>query len=269
MRIRMRYGAPLALAAAIAVGVVGVAVAAPNGNSSSLQGSGFNPIKLPKNTYKSGALIVHTHANYAQPGNAPQGGYTDRAQLYFDDDGRLNPTGVPRCDKAKISGNITMKAAMAACGTSKVGTGRAQALTVLPAGARTVNGCVLVFNGKPNAAGQARDLIFTRFQVSVPSSINCANPAGNTAGNVTVLLEGTVKPNPASLGPDFSGGKMLDVPNIPRTLPLSDFLVTTQRGNYISARCHDANKRLNIKGKFTYSDGQSDTVASQKACQVG
>ena len=62
---------------------------------------------------------------------------------------------------------------------------------------------------------------------------------------------------------------MLDVNNIPRSLPLSDFLVTTQRGSYITSRCHDANKQLNTKGKFTYSDGQSDTVSSSKACTVG
>jgi hypothetical protein len=265
MRIRMRYGAPLALAAVAAMAVVGIAAAAPNGNSSSLQGSGFKPLTLPKNTYKAGALIVHTHANYAKPGQAPLGGYTDRAQLYFDNDGKLNPTGIPRCDKSKISGNITMKVAMARCGTAKVGTGTAQALL----GPSTIKGCVLVFNGKPTAAGQPTDLIFTRFHASVPSSINCSNPANNTSGNTTVLLEGIVKQNPASLGPDFKGGRMLDVPNIPRTLPLSDFFVTTQRGKYITARCHDANKMLNIKGKFTYSDGQSDTVASQKACQVG
>ena len=68
-----------------------------------------------------------------------------------------------------------------------------------------------------------------------------------------MLLDGTVKANPASLGPDFAGGKMLDIPNIPRTLPLVDYNVTTQRGNYITARCNDANKILNIRGKFAYS----------------
>jgi hypothetical protein len=266
MRISTRYGAALALAAAVAMAVVGVAIAAPDGNSSSVQGSGFRPLTLPKNTYKAGALIVHTHANYAHPGSPQQGGFTDHAQLYFDNDGKLNPKGVPTCNKSKISGNITMKAAMAQCGKTKVGTGTAQALV---AAGQTVKACVLVFNGKPTASGQPTDLIFTRFQVAVPSSINCANPASNQSGNTTVLLVGTVKRNPASLGPDFKGGRMLDVPKIPRTLPLSDFLVTTRRGKYISARCHDANKRLNIKGKFIYSDGQSDTVSSAKACKVG
>ncbi len=265
MRIRTRHWAPLALAAVAAIAAAGIATAAPNGNTASLQGSGFKPTTLPFNTYKAGALIVHTHGTYAHPGSATQGGYTDHAQLYFDNDGKLNTTGVPRCDKSKISGNITMKQAMAACGTAKVGQGTAQALL----GPTIIKGCVLVFNGKPNSAGQPTDLIFSRFQVSAPSSINCSNPANNTSGNTTVLLNGTVKPNPTSLGPDFSGGKMLDVPNIPRTLPLSDFLVTTQRGSYISARCHDSNHLLNIKGKFTYSDGQSDTVGASTKCTVG
>jgi hypothetical protein len=265
MHIRMRYAAFLALAAVAAVALAGIALAAPDGNTSSVKGSGFKPAKLPKNTYKSGALITHTHTNYAHPGNELQGGFTDRAQLYFDNDGKLNPTGVPRCAKAKISGNLTMKQAMAKCGKAKVGTGRAQAL----AGTSAVNGCVLVFNGSPTPQGQPTDLILTRLQASVPSSINCANPATNTNGNVTVLLEGVVKRNPASLGPDFKRGNMLDVNHIPRTLPLTDFRVTTKRGKYISSRCHDSNKRLNIKGKFTYSDGQSDTVASAKACKVG
>ncbi len=161
-----------------------------------------------------------------------------------------------------------MKQAMAKCGNAKVGTGTAQAIA---GGVTTVNACALVFNGKPTAAGQPTDLIFTRAQVSVPSNISCANPASNQQGTTSILLEGVVKPNPSSLGPDFQGGKMLDVQNIRNAspLPLVDFKVTTQRGNYITARCHDANKQLNIKGKFTYTDGQSDTVGSAQACKVG
>jgi hypothetical protein len=267
MRIRIRAWMPLAIAATAAAALAGVAIAAPNGNSSSVQGSGFKPVKLPKSTYKAGALIVHTHGDYAHPGSAPEGGFTDRTQLFFDNDGKINTTGIPRCDKTEIQGQLTMKQAMAACGTAKVGTGTAQAL----AGPNVVNACVLVFNGKPTPQGQPTDLIFTRAQVAVPSSIDCANPAANEQGNTTVLLEGVVKPNPASLGADFKGGKMLDVQNIQAAslLPLTDFKVTTQRGKYISARCGDANKKLNIKAKFTYSDGQSDTVGAATACKVG
>ena len=125
MRISMRCVASLALAAAVAIAAVGIAVAAPDGNSSSVQGSGITPTTLPKTTYKAAALIVHTHAHYAHPGSPPQGGYTDRAQLYFDNDGKINSTGIPRCDKSKVQGDITIKQAMAACGTSRVGSGTA------------------------------------------------------------------------------------------------------------------------------------------------
>jgi hypothetical protein len=257
MRIRMRYVALFALAATAAVALVGIATAAPNGNSSSLKGSKFIPSKLPKNSFKSGALFVHTHANYAHPGGI--GGATDRAQLFFDDDGKLDTSGVPTCTENRIQGK-NMKAAMAACGSAKVGTGKAQA-------SGGINGCVLVFNGKPSN-GRPTDLVYTR--AKVPGTFSCAHPSSNTGGDVTVILNGVVKPNPASLGGDFSGGKELDVQHINSAspFPLTDFQVTTKRGNYISARCHDSNHKLNIKGKFTYTDGQSDTVSSSQTCTV-
>ena len=103
----------------------------------------------------------------------------------------------------------------------------------------------------------------------MPSNISCANPATNQSGNASVLLASVVKPNPASLGPRLRRGQDARCSQHPRALPLSDFNVTTQRGKYITARCHDANKQLNTKGKFIYSDGQSDTVGSAKACKVG
>jgi hypothetical protein len=266
MRIRMRYGAVFALAAMAAVTLVGIAMAAPDGNSSSVQGSKFSPSTLPKTTFKAGSLFVHTHAHYAHPGVAAQGGFTNRAQLFFDNDGKLNVSGVPTCAKSKLSGNITMKQAIAKCGSALVGKGKATAL----AGLNTVHACVLVFNGKKSGT-HPTDLVFTRAQASPPFTINCSNPKNNTHGNTTVLLEGIIKSNPSSLGSDFAGGKMVDFQNIQQAspLPLTDFKVTVKRGKYISARCHDSNHKLNIKGKFTYSDGQSDTVSSNQTCTVG
>jgi hypothetical protein len=267
MRNRKRHGVVLGLVVTAALAVVAVAVAAPNGNSSSLTGSKIAPSTLPKTTYKAATLTVHTHANYAHPGSSTQGGFTDHAQIYFDNDGKLTTTGIPTCDKTKVSGTKTMAQAMAACGSAKVGSGTAAAY----AGANLIHGCALIFNGKKNASGQATDLIFTRVNAAPPFTMSCANPASNTSGNTNVLLLGTIKPNPASLGSDFAGGKMLDVPNIDAAspLPLVDFNVSVNKGKYISARCHDANKQLNIKGKFTYSDGQSDSPTSTQTCKVG
>jgi hypothetical protein len=271
MRTRMRYGVPFALAAIAAVALVGIALAAADGNSSSLSGSKFSPSTLPKTTYKAGSLFVHTHTNYAHPGSTLQGGITDHAQLYFDDDGKLNPTGVPTCAKSAIAGNIDMAAAMAQCGSAKIGSGKAAAILIQAGTPHNINACVLLFNGKKNAAGQATNLVFTRAQASVPSSISCSDPAHNHQGNTTVLLEGTIKANPTSLGGDFSGGKMVDYPHISQAspFPLTDFQVTVKRGGFISARCHDTDHKLNFKGKFTYSDGQSDTVSTSQTCTVG
>jgi hypothetical protein len=268
MRIGRGSAVILAVAAVGAVAVAGIAVGAPNGDSSSVAGSKFSPSTLPKTTFKAGSLFVHTHAHYANPGNANPGGATERAQLYFDDDGKLNTTGVPRCDPNNVSGG-DMAHAMSVCGSAKVGAGKAQAIT--NGGAFFLNGCVLVFNGKPDSAGRPTDLVFTRVQVAQPSTINCANPSTNHQGNTTVLLRGIVKPNPSSLPADFVGGKMLDVDHITSAaaFPLTDFQVTTKRGNYISARCNDADHKLNIRGKFTYNDGQSDTVGTSQTCTVG
>ncbi len=266
MRNRKRHGVVLALAAAAALALVAVAVAAPDGNSSSLTGSKISPSTLPKTTYKAATLTVHTHAKYAHPGSSTQGGFTDHAQIYFDNDGKLTTAGIPTCDKSKVSGTKTMKQAMAACSKAKVGAGSAAAY----AGANLIHGCALVFNGKKDGSGRATDLIFTRVNAAPPFTMSCANPSSNQAGNTNVLLIGTIKPNPSSLGADFKGGKMLDVPNIDAAspLPLVDFNVKVNKGKYISARCHDANKRLNIKAKFTYSDGQSDSPSSSQTCKV-
>jgi hypothetical protein len=267
MRNRKRHGVVLGLVVTAALALVAVAVAAPDGNSSSLTGSKITPSKLPKTTYKAATLTVHTHANYAHPGSSTQGGFTDHAQIYFDNDGKLDTTGIPTCDKSKVGGTKSMAQAMAACGSAKVGAGTAQAY----AGANLIHGCALIFNGKKNASGQPTDLIFTRVNAAPPFTMNCANPSSNTTGNTNVLLVGTIKPNPSSLGSDFAGGKMLDVPNIDAAspLPLVDFNVSVNKGKYITARCHDTNKQLNIKAKFTYSDGQSDTPSSTQACTVG
>jgi len=263
MRIRRRYVALVALAAAAALATVGLAVAAPDGNHSSVTGSKFSPSTLPKTTFKAGSLFVHTHTDYGHP----PANQTDRAFLYFDNDGKLNTTGVPTCAKANIQGQIDMAAAMAACGSAKVGSGKATAW----AGPNTIHACVLVFNGKKDAAGHPMNLVFTRAQSSPPFTINCANPATNHNGNSTVLLEGIIKSNPSSLGADFAGGRMVDFNHITQAspFPLTDFQVTVKRGNFISARCHDADHRLNIKAKFIYTDGQSDSVGSSQTCTVG
>jgi len=257
MRIKRRSAVILALATAGALAVAGVAFATGNSTATFK----FTPSNVPTTAFQAGQINVHTHTTYTGTTQ------TDQAKLNFDNDFKVNTSATPKCNKANIQGQIDMAAAMAACGSAKVGSGKATAW----AGPNTIHACVLVFNGKKDAAGHPTNLVFTRAQSSPPFTINCANPATNHNGNSTVLLEGIIKSNPSSLGADFAGGRMVDFNHITQAspFPLTDFQVTVKRGNFISARCHDADHRLNIKAKFIYTDGQSDSVGSSQTCTVG
>jgi hypothetical protein len=240
----------VALAVAGSLSATGIALGAGNSTAT----LDFTPDRVPKNTYRNGSLSVHTHTAYSGLGST----FTSRAQLNFDDDLKINAQGIPRCNTPSVSGNITMQQAMAACGNARVGNGRAEANLATPG---DITGCVLAFNGQPSG-GRPTLLLFTRLQI--PGSINCSNPASNTNGNGSVLLQGLLK------GASGDFGRQLDVDNIPQTAPLSDFRVTVQRGSYVSARCNDADRQWNLRTKFTYTNpsGSTQTVNDSKTCTV-
>jgi hypothetical protein len=248
MRISRRFAAILALAAAGAVAVAGIAMAAADGNHSTVEMT-FSPSKVPKKTYKSGSVKVHTHTDYANPGNIAMGGNVKRAQIYFDDDIKFNTSAAPTC-KQNL-GNIDMAAAMAACGKSKIGKGTAHAQPNVPV-------CVLAFNG-PKHGKKPSVILFSRIGTST-----CGNPKNNHTGGGSINLTGVLK----KAHGDF--GKVLDVnPVYPlATLPLDDFVTTIKKGKYVQARCHDHNKTWNMKAKFTYTDNQSDTAHAKQKCKV-
>ncbi len=235
------------LAVAGAIALTGLALAGGD-STATLE---FTPDKVPKQSYRNGALSVHTHTDYTGATK------TFRAQLNFDDDLRINPAGIPRCNANDISGNITMQQAMAACGNAKVGSGRAEANAVTPG---DVKGCVLAFNGRPSG-GRPSLLLFTRLNVIGP--IDCSSPATNQNGNTPVLLKGLLK------GASGDFGTQLDVNNIPQALPLSDFKTTIKRGSYVSARCQDADRTWNLRTKFTYlNPSATQTVNDSQTCEV-
>lgn len=251
MRIRKRRAVVLAVGAIGAVAVAGIALAAPDGNHSTLDSSVI-PSTLPKTNFKPAKLFTHVSTTYAHPGDKPRGGFVHRTQIWYDDDGTINPGAVPVCNKSLT--NTTMAQAMNRCGNAKVGIGKAIATSSQNA---NINACVLVFNG-PKKNGFPTVLLHTRIQ-----GTNCNQPVGNNSGALTVLLQGLIKPASG----DF--GKMLDVNNIDtQPLPLKDYQATVGGGGsrYIVARCHDSNHLLNSKAKFTYSDGQTDTVTDAEKC---
>jgi len=245
MRIKRRLIVVCALAATAALGAVGAAQAIDASSTSTLA---VSPSTGLGSAGKAVKLTVHTHTNYTGSGTK-----TLRARLFFDKNITFSPNVVPKCATAAVSGNITMKQAMTACGTKLVGTGTAKANLASPG---DIGGCVLAFNAADasTAAGaQPGILLFTRLQI--PGAINCANPATNQNGNGSILLSAPLATNPASTTPGgaltpayYQGGKWLDFNNIPQTAPLSDFNVQTGKGapgtnltgakaNYIKAKC--------------------------------
>ena len=265
MRIRKRYAIP-ALASVAVLAIAGVALAADN--VSTIAGSKFTPSKVSKTIYKNGKIFVHTHTNFANPGDKAHGGFTKTVTIYFDNDFKFNTTAIPKCAGTFTSGT-TLKQAYAACGpnagSSKnalLGTG-----TASTAPGSNFPGCVAAFNGKPTLSGAPTIVLFTRVTLAVNGTANCANPGSNTSGNTSVTLKGTLTNAGVT---DF--GKKLTVPNVDTApLPLDDFQAGIQRGNYVQGRCNDTNKTWNFRGVFDYSGvGQArDTVNATQACTVG
>jgi hypothetical protein len=252
MQIRRRHLVVLAVAATAALAVGGAASALTN-NSSSTNFS-FSPSTVPKKTFKSGKLLVHTHTDFAKPGDKAKGGFVKRVQLYLDNDFKFNTGAAPICNKNLANTNEAQ--AMALCGKALVGTGKAQATSTSNA---NIPGCVLAFNG-PKKNGNPTLILHSRFIM-----VNCSNPSSNSGGTVDAILSGALKPANKS-----GFGKVLDVTNIDtQPLPLKDFTATVKKGKYVQARC--SKSPWKVQAKFTYSgSGQApDTVSAKEPCKVG
>ena len=253
-RMRRRTAVVLALAAAgaVATGSFALANTASDGNVSGVKFD-FQPHKVPKKKFRKGTLTLGTSTVFADPGNKPAGGSTDRVQLWIDDDIKLNVNSVPKCNPASMNSGTTMAQAMAACGNAKVGSGTAHTAPVPPNPAFPL--CVLVFNGTNN-----RVILYARLFASTP--LNCANPSSNNGGDTSVILLGKLKPASG----DF--GTQLDVDTSATALPLGDFQAKIKRGKYATARCHDGNHKWNVKSKHTYSDGVTSVDHIKRTCKV-
>ena len=147
----------------------------------------MTPSNPPKTTYKNGSLATDLITSYTNPGNNNPGGAVERTQIYLDKTWKINPSAASKCADNQLAGK-TMKDAMTACQNALIGSGTATAN-----GAFQINGCVLLFNGKPATSGPDAGLptlkVFTRVQASNPSTISCANPTTNAQGNATILLK--------------------------------------------------------------------------------
>jgi|SRR6478752_3743311 hypothetical protein len=258
MGIKRRSAAIFALAAVGVVAVAAVAIAAPTSTFTSK----MTPSNPPKTTYKNGSLATDLKTTYTNPGNNNPGGAIQRTQIYLDKNWKINTGAASKCADNQLAGK-TMKDAMTACKNALIGSGTA---TATANGVFQINGCVLLFNGKPATSGPDAGLptlkVFTRVQASNPSTISCANPTTNTQGNATILLNGVLR-NATGLY-----GKVLDVNNITQSasFPLEEFKTTIGKSTstYMQAKCPTTPWHTQVT--WTYNDNTKKTVSKTQPC---
>jgi hypothetical protein len=210
------------------------------------QSKGLSPSKLPKQRYVPASLNVVVDSNWAQ-GETPVA-VTDTV-LDFDDDGKITTRGLPVC-RANLAA-LTAQQARQQCASSRIGQGSARAIP--PGFTEEVPAVVSAFNGPPRGGN---------YTILLHSDIRPALP-------ISLVLTGTIDPNGAT-GGDF--GARLHVPvDVPPGTVLTRFVTTVKRTwrnrgrtvSYITGRCKDANKTLNIKGRFELAPNSTGTPTVQ------
>jgi hypothetical protein len=232
-----------------------LAVPAVAGRVTLVTGGGeLRPSTLPETRYAPASIHVQIQVSTDEPTGVPD--RLSRVELNLDDDGRITTKGLPRCKPARIR-HATTRLALRECGRARVGRGEATVVIPVGQGHTTADAVVNVFNGT-RLNGNPRVLFHARADFGY-----------------TQLMVGTIRNSTA--GPDF--GKVLSttIPPIQLGAVLRDFEVTVRktwrfrgpRRSYISARCHDPDRTLNVHARFELSGGaltQTGDVA--QTCSV-
>jgi hypothetical protein len=275
MRSRRRIALLLAAAGALGVGLIAFptsAAAAPP----------VVPTCTPKPSTGSDSCV----RGRVQALNAPLGGTLENIRLgtrvrsifqpatdestkvivRYDDDGRINLTGIPTCPSSELV-DKDIREAWEQCGPGADSTpaseGNAYLSTGLGAqvsgiGSTIPNGggataCTMIFKGAANN----RITLYARAPFASTNAAACDNPATNTGGSATVLFTGTITQAPAS----SPYGPVLTVPNTHVANPaLDDFYATVQRGSAFRSRC-PAGGVLRIQAVFDYTQTATDTIS--------
>jgi hypothetical protein len=258
MGIRRRSVAIFAVAAVGVVAIAAVAFAAPTSTFT----FSMSPTNPPKTTYKNGTLATDLITSYTNPGNNNPGGAVQRLQIYLDKNWKINTGAAAKCSDSQLQNN-SMAQAMSACSAALVGSGTA---AVTANGLYQINGCVLLFNGRPATSGPDAGLptlkVFMRLKVSNPSTIGCGYPSTNNQGNATVVLNGVLRSATSPYG------KVLAVKNITQlaSYPLLEFKtkIGKSTSTYIQAKCPTT--PWHMKVTWTYNDNTSKTVSKTQPC---
>jgi hypothetical protein len=233
-----------------ALSAIGIASAATTVDIDSSKG--LSPSKLPKKKYKPASLNVVVTSTTDNANGVPDP--VTNTKLFFDDDGKVDFKGLKTCTK-NLAGTTTAQA-KDACKSSQIGSGTADVKIPVGTGSQTFTATVTAFNGKPSGS-KGKIILHNRVD----------------ALGVTQILTGTIDPKGAS--GDFGTTLTVPVLPLPAGAQLSRFDVTVKKSwtskgkkhNYVSARCHDSNKTLNMKGTFQLGGGatspQNDTTTQK------
>jgi len=249
------------IAVAAVLSVAAVAYAA--NTTTATEKIGVSPSKLSKKDFKGVKLTTTTTflAN-GDPGTSTAPTLTPAAasdvKLKFDDDLKFTTKGLATCKQSQIE-QTTTDQAINKCGKAKIGTGSATVCVVGTPGspcAGPFTGKITAFNGKPK---NGNPTILLHVRVDALSS--------------TVILVGTLKG-----GGSGDYGKTLDVP-VPSTVPTAttNFKVAIEKQykykgkkkKYVTARCADKDKKINLQATVTYSAGEdTDKPSSFQKCST-
>jgi hypothetical protein len=226
-----------ALGLASSLFVASSAIGAPATQTIDGQLGGKETPKFDKKTFKATSVFVETTtSDQANPSGIPP--KATKAVIVFDNkDMKFDPKAVPGCDPNAIE-NTTTDAALAACASSKVGTGSAVASLPLGAGGtrQDFNATVTAFN-RSDATG-----------ILLHSRVDDLG--------TTVVLKGTLAGTTLSVDiPPLGGG----------VGAIADFKTTVQAKNYVQGRCKS--KTIKYTGTFTFTDAPAATATDTQTCK--
>lgn len=234
------------LGLALAIGVTAIAGAANTQKFSAK----VTTTKLPKDKFAGTKLHTITEAGSTESGVPLAVKPATKVQVYYDNDIKFNPAGIPACPATKVQ-NLDTAGAKAACPKSIVGTGKGTAF-IAGNTLASIPTVITAFNG-PKQGGKSTIVLHTR-----------ADAAGNTTALTGVLNK---------TGGDLGNRLDVTVPPLPGSTALGLFDVTvgkkTGKNQYISAKCGDKDKKLNYKASFKYSGGEpGKTLTYKQSCKV-
>ncbi|CAN5574884.1 hypothetical protein BH10ACT11_BH10ACT11_03120 [soil metagenome] len=247
--MKSRIRTIVALAATLAVGVSAIALAADGASENkSTVNATVTPKKLDKKKYKKAALNSGVTTTNPSGPNSPHVNYpTSKTILSYDDDSKVNVKAVKDC-KTDLT-NLTTAQAKAACPKAILGNGKAKSII----GTSPIN-----------------DIVVTAFRTGskillhTDSETLGAGPTPNVVGTIAKAKGdyGTKVPFPVD---HLAAGQGA----------LTYFQVKLKKG--ITARCHDSNKKFNVKAEFQYyasdafnapANGSRETESASSKCKV-